>query len=238
MGEVIYNGRSSKDVGLEVETFPEYQAPKRSYEKVHIPGRNGDLLMDGGSWENGVRSYLISIGSFKRPYFEMANSVAEWLNSATSYARLEDSYEPEYYRLAIYTNEFALSNLFNHGGKATIEFDCKPQRFLKIGEDPIVSSEKSFNIQNPTNFKSLPIIKVYGTGSGSLAVGQCQISISDIGDGVTIDSELQDAYMGTTNKNSVLTLQNGFPELDIGLTTIGFSGGVSRLEVTPRWFTL
>ena len=63
MGEIIYNGRSSREFGLEVETFPEYQTPKRSYETVHVPGRNGDLLLDGGSWENGVRSYIVAIGS-------------------------------------------------------------------------------------------------------------------------------------------------------------------------------
>lgn len=238
MGEVIYNGRSSKDVGVEIEAYPDYQTPKRSYETVHVPGRNGDLLFDSGSWENGVRSYIVSAGSYERKYYEMAGALSEWLNSATSYARLEDSYEPEHYRLAIYLNDVTFTNIFNQGGRATIEFNCKPQRFLKSGDVPIVLTTSRSTIQNPTAFASLPIIHVYGSGAGSLAVGQCQLSISDIGDGVTIDSELQDAYQGLTNKNHVLTLQNGFPEMPPGLIGIGFSGGITRLEVIPRWFTL
>ena len=238
MGEIIYNGRSSREFGLEVETFPDYQVPKRSYETVHVPGRNGDLLLDGGSWENGVRSYVVAIGSYEREYFEMANKVAEWLNSTTSYARLEDSYEPEYYRLAIYINEFSLSNLYNHGGDATIEFNCKPQRFLKVGDEPIVISKSDTKIQNPTSFSSLPLIRLYGTGTGNLVVGTHRVTLSEVSDGLTIDSELQDAYNGTANKNSVISLENGFPELGPGLTAIGYSGGITRVEVIPKWFTL
>lgn len=237
MGEIIYNGRSSKEIGLEVETFPSYQTPKRSYEKVHIPGRNGDLLIDNGCWENVSRTYLVSIGSYDRFYYEMMNKVSEWLHSATSYSKLEDSYEPEYYRLGVYLEDFSISNILDQGGKATIEFDCKPQRFLKIGDESIEITETT-ELQNPTGFPSRPVIKVYGTGSGTIVVGNYTIKISDIGSQIIIDSEIQDAYYDKINKNQVITLSNGFPELNKGYTSIGFSGGISKLEVIPKWFTL
>lgn len=237
MGEIIYNGRSSKDIGLEIETFPSYQAPKRSYEKVHIPGRNGDLLIDKGSWENAVRSYSVSIGSYDGDYYEMMNKVSEWLHSATTYTRLEDSYEPECYRLAIYLQEYSMSNIMNQGGKGTIEFDCKPQRFLKTGDNPItITSQTIFH--NPTGFVSLPTISVYGTGSATLVVGDCTVQISEIGGSMAINSEIQDVYWGRTNKNSMVSLPNGFPKLGVGTTTIGFSGGITRAEVIPKWYTL
>lgn len=237
MGEVIYNGRSSKDIGLEVETFPEYEAPKRSYEKIHIPGRNGDLLIDNGCWENVSRKYSVSIGSYDRLYDEMANKVSEWLNSSISYARLEDSYEPEYYRLAVYHGSFSMTNIFNHGGKSTIEFDCKPQRFLKIGDIPI-SVTSTMAINNPTNFESLPIIKIYGSGSGEIVFGTCRVTVTEVGGQLILDCELQDAYLNNTNKNSVIKVPNGFPKMNVGETPIGFSGGVNRLEVIPKWYTL
>lgn len=237
MGWISYNGRSTREIGLEVETFPTYQAPRRSYEKVHIPGRNGDLLIDGGSWENAIREYEVSIGSYSRHYYEMANAVSEWLHSAVSYAVLTDSYESEYYRLAIYLEETSISNLFNHGGKGTIAFDCKPQRFLKSGDVPITIAGQT-TIQNPTGFTALPIINVYGSGSGTLVVGDYTVTISNIGTEIVIDSEIQDAYLGTANKNPMITIPNGFPKLETGLTTIGFSGGITKVEVIPKWFTL
>lgn len=237
MGEIIYNGRSSKDIGLEVETFPSYQTPKRSYDKIHVPGRNGDLLIDKGCWENTVRSYQVSIGSYRRRYDEMMNAISEWLHSSISYVRLEDSYEPDYYRLAVYLEEISMSNLFNHGGKGTIDFDCKPQRFLKSGDVPFTLT-KSAVIQNPTGFPSLPIINVYGTGSGTLIVGDYTVQISNIGNQITIDSEIQDAYLNTTNKNSMISIPKGFPRFGVGQTAISFSGGVNKVEVIPKWFTL
>lgn len=237
MGEIIYNGRSSKEIGLEVETFPSYQAPRRKYETIHVPGRNGDLLLDEGSWENTTRSYEVSIGSFRRHYYEMMNAVSEWLHSSYTYARLEDSYEPEYYRLGVYLEETSMSNIFNHGGKGRIDFNCKPQRFLKIGDYATVVTKDTI-IQNPTRYESLPIIKVYGTGSGTLEVGDCYIQITDIGNEIIIDSEIQDAYLGDQNKNQVISIPKGFPQLSTGQTKISFSGGISKVEVIPKWFTL
>lgn len=241
MGEIIYNGKSSREFGLEVETFPEYQSPKRSYEKVHVPGRNGDLIIDTGCWENAVRTYEVSIGSFTRDYFEMANKTLEWLRSATTYARLEDSYEPDYYRLGVFLEEFLLSNLFNQGGQASISFDCKPQRYLKLGDDPITidQTSKSLTLINPTAFEALPILHVYGTGNGVVNVGgDYSITITDIGTQITIDSEIQDAYYGTVNKNKNIIIPNGFPKLAVGSTSIGYSGGITKVEVIPKWFTL
>lgn len=237
MGEIIYNGKSSKTIGLEVETYPDYQTPRRSYEKIHIPGRNGDLLIDQHSWENATRTYLVSIGSFKKRYDQMMNEVSQWLHSALTYVRLEDSYEPEFYRLAVYLGENSFTNLFNQGGKATIEFDCKPQRFLKEG-DISISVTDTTNLENPTIFTALPIIHVYGAGKGSLTVGNYPVTISEIGTEIVLDSEIQDAYLNTLNKNSMVSLENGFPKLEPGKTPIGFSGGITKVEVIPKWFTL
>lgn len=239
MGEVIYNGQSSKSFNLEVETFPEYHAPKRTYSKVHIPGRNGDLIVDGGCWENVTRTYLFAIGSYDIPYYMFINKLSNWLHSSTTYARLEDSYEPDYYRLAVFLEEATMTNIYNHGSEISVDFDCKPQRFLKIGDEPIVITKSPAAIQNPTGYISKPLIRVYGTGQGVLLVGyDCTVSITDIGDEITLDSDIQDAYSGLANKNSVVKVPDGFPVLGPGTIPIGFSGGIKKVEVIPRWFTL
>lgn len=238
MGEIMYNGRSSKTIGLEVETPPNYRTPRRSYEKLHIPGRNGDLLIDSGSWENVTRTYEVSLAAtYSREYYQVMNSLAEWLLSSNTYARLEDTYEPDYYRMAVYLNEIDISNIFNQAGKATLGFDCKPQRFLKLGDYPITLTSRA-TLANPTRFPSSPIITVYGSGSGTLVVGDYTVTISSIGTQIVIDSEIQDAYYGTTNKNSVVSLPSGFPRINSGVCDVSFSGGITRVEVVPKWYTL
>ena len=237
MGIVTFNGVSSKDLGIQVEHPPGYQTPVKDYDKIHVPGKNGDVVVYKGSYQNVNRTYDIAIGDTERSFTEMANSISEWLNSTDGYTRLEDSYEPEYYRLAIYEESPTITNIFQHGGRATVNFNCKPQRFLKSGDHKIITSVNT-SLKNPTKFSSLPIITVKGSGNAELQVGTYHVSISDVGGYITIDSEIQDCYAGTLNKNPYVTLVNGYPKLAPGINEISFSGGITEVEVIPKWWTL
>lgn len=237
MGFIIFNGISSKDYHIQVEHPPGYDTPERDYEIVHVPGRNGDVIIDKGSYQNKDRSYEIAIGSEDRFFPEMANDISEWLHSAIGYARLEDSYEPEYYRMAVYKEETEIENILFHAGRVTVKFNCKPQRFLKSGDTKIKFSSSGI-LKNPTRHDALPIITVYGSGSGVLNIGGYIVSISEIGDSIVINSEIQDAYKDMENRNSDVTLSNGFPKLVRGTTNISFSGGITSVEVIPKWWTL
>lgn len=245
MGVIVYNGLSSKDFGLEVWQPPDYQIPERDYETIHVPGRDGDLVIDKESYKNTSRSYVVSFGEREKKRFtSLANKLAEWLHSASGYARLEDSYEPEYYRLALYQKQIGVTNIYEKAGYATIEFNCKPQRFLKSGERTIKFAQHSETtnhgyLKNPTGFDSRPIIKVFGTNPGNLTVGKQTIEITSINDYVVIDCELMEVYKEQTNCNSKIKLNgNGFPKLIPGLNKISFSGGITSVEVIPKWWTI
>lgn len=237
MGIVIFNSVSSGDYGIQVEHPPEYQTPAKDYELIHIPGRNGDLVIDNGSYQNVNRSYQIAIGDERRDFTDMANIIAEWLHSASGYARLEDSYEPEYYRMAMFQSELSIENIVQHAGRVTVEFNCKPQRFLKSGEEILQLSSNTV-LRNPTGFDSLPSITVYGSGQGELAVNGQAITISNINGFIVLDSDIQDVYKGSVNRNSDIILHNGFPRFIPGENNIAWRGGITDVEVIPRWWTL
>ena len=237
MGIVMFNGISSLDYGIQVEHPPEYQAPARDYEVIHVPGRNGDLVIDNGSYQNVNRSYQMAIGDKRKDYTSMANAISEWLHSVSGYARLEDSYEPEYYRMAMFQDEISIENIMQHAGRLTVDFNCKPQRFLKSGEE-IIKISKRTTLYNPTGFNSLPCITVYGSGRGVLSIGQHTITISNINGSIVLDSEIQDVYKGTVNRNADVTLNKSFPEFVTGENSIAWSGGITYVEVIPRWWTL
>lgn len=237
MGLIVYNGISSRDYHIQVEHPPGYETPERDYEIIHVPGRNGDLVIDTGAYKNVSRIYEIAVGSYFRHFTPMVNGVAEWLHSASGYARLEDTYEPEYYRLAMYEEATNIENILNQAGRATISFNCKPQRFLKSGDRTIEISNPA-TLYNPTKYVALPIITVKGTGGGTLTVGDYTVTISDMESFVVIDSEMQDAYMGETNMNPYVTLDNGFPKLIAGENKISYTGGITAVEVIPKWWTL
>jgi phage-related protein len=123
----------------------------------------------------------------------------------------------------------------NKAGETMIQFDCMPQRFLISGE-AVVSKTANGYITNPTLFDALPLIVVYGSGSGTLTVGSTVVKISDIATSVTLNCETKRAYNSNTPRDSTITGQ--FPVLVPGRNNIRFTGGVSRVDITPRWWTV
>lgn len=236
MGVITFNSRLSSTFGIQVEQRPNYELPEKDYEIVHVPGKSGDILIDKGSYKNVDRTYNIAIGSKFREFYSMANDIAKWLCSASGYVRLEDTYEPDYYRLATYKGPGNIVNLLGNAGRATISFNCKPQRFLKSGDSVLTISSRSY-INNPTSFTSLPIITVKGTGSGVVYVGAYVIEISSIGISITINSDVQDVYQGSINRNPSVTMSE-FPKMIPGDNYIRYTGGVTSVEITPKWWTI
>ena len=123
----------------------------------------------------------------------------------------------------------------NRAGECKIQFDCMPQRFLKSGETTVTKTANGY-ITNPTQFRALPLIVVYGSGSGTLTVGDYMVEISEIGTSVTLDCEIMRAYNGNTPRDSTIT--GTFPALAPGRNNIRFDGGVTRVDITPRWWTI
>ena len=236
MGIVIFNGISSNDLHIQVQTEPDYDFPEKDYEVTHVPGRNGDIVIDQGSWQNVSRKYNLAMDAGKISYTEVASKLVQWLHSASGYARLEDSYEPDFYRMAMYKDSGSISNIFNKAGQIDVEFTCKPQRYFKSGEaaDIFVASSE---YRNPTDFPAKPLIKIHGSGSGVVGIGAYTVTINDIIDGMIVDSEQQDTYKDQMNCNSKVSITE-YPKLVSGNNTISISGGVTSIEIIPRWWTL
>ena len=234
MGVIIFNNKSSADCRIQVAHPPGYAYPERDYTITHIPGRNGDIIQDNGCYKNVERTYEVSFDAPNEDFATYANAVSAWLHSTTGYARLEDSYEPNYYRMATYQESNIFENLYNQAGTATIVFECKPQRFLKTG-DNIITIQNSLTIMNPTGFEAYPLFKVTGT-SGVLTVNGNSITFSSIDGFVMLDCELQDAYKENINKNS--TISGTFPVLKTGSNTISWTEDITSVTMKPRWWTI
>lgn len=236
MGIVIFNGISSQDLHIQVQTEPDYDFPEKDYEVTHVPGRNGDIVIDQGSWQNVSRKYNLAMDAVKISYTEVASKIVQWLHSASGYARLEDSYEPDFYRMAMYKDSGSITNIYNKAGQIEVEFTCKPQRYFKSGEVADIFTT-STEYRNPTDFPAKPLIKIHGSGLGTVRIGAYTVTINDILDGMIVDSEQQDTYKEQTNCNSRVSIPE-YPKLVSGNNVISISGGVTSIEIIPRWWTL
>lgn len=230
---IFWNGRSSDEFGLYVEYYPPRPVPERKVERVSVPGRSGDIFFPQDAFSNVKQSYDIYISAEARGLPIIADPIVAWL-SVPGYARLEDNYDPEIYRMAMFVGGIDITNIINCFGRATITFDCMPQRWLKSGEIPQHFTNAGALV-NPTGMKALPLITVSGSGAGTLTVGDDTLTLSDC-NGIVLDSEAQNAYRGTENMNA--TVSGDFPVLKAGQTTISWAGGITSIKIVPRWWNL
>ena len=231
--KLVFNGKSSEELGVVIQTTPVYNYPEKDVTSTHVPGRNGDLIIDTGSYKNVSRSYSLALEYPKDTTFiDNAQELMQWLKTAVGYSRLEDDYDPEVYRMARYSASGSLSDIYEEATTLTVQFECKPQRYLKIGELSSKISVPTGSISNPTAYESLPKITFTNLPDDA---GNIMITFSNgeysnivtinslISDSVVIDSYTQEVYDPTTGKSlsSMVNMnENEFPVLKSGETAI------------------
>lgn len=230
---IYFDDQSSADFGVYVEYFPSLVVPAQKYEKVSVPGKNGDLIFPQEAYENVEREYEIYISAKERKLHNVARAVSQWLIKP-GYKRLEDTYEPDVFRMAHCAGGIEIENYFNEFGKATIVFDCMPQKWLKSGEKSVQITNGA-TLTNPTEFPSKPLVKVTGSGNGTLTFNGTTVSLTGISGYLMIDSENMNCYKETANCNNQMS--GKFPMLS-GTTEISWSGNITRVDITPRWYSI
>lgn len=160
-----FDNVSSRTYGVYITGEAVYNAPEREVEMISIPGRNGAFALDKGRFENIEVTY--PAGIFADSETNFADAISEFRNflcSRKGYVRLQDEYNPNEYRMAIYKSGLEVEPAQLKAGEFEITFDCKPQRFLTSGET--TSNVRSGDtITNPTLFEASPLILLRGYGT-------------------------------------------------------------------------
>ena len=228
---VVFGGVSLSDYNAFAFDCNVFEQPSRNLTTVNVPGRNGAIVFDNGNYSDMSRIYRVqTIG------YENAKNLEAAINSVVGYSRLEDEYEDGMFMLARF-DKIAQPRFVGQVSAFSIWFTRKPQKFFKSGEASIEFTDRDVTIYNPTLYDALPLIRVYG--EGDLTIGDDVISISSNPDYIDIDCDLQDAYNGTINMNASLILSNGrFFRLHSGTNNITLGTGITKIVITPRWWTL
>lgn len=240
-GVIVYGGESSSNYGMVVAEAPAYERPKRKETVYTVPGRNGVIIFQDDAWEDVPRPYKVWLAEDANDTLvEKVDAFEAWINSKKGYTRLEDNFEPDVYRLAYYSGGDGFSNELTQYGEATLNFTCRPERFLKTGETPVVvtSSSSPVVIANPTKYTSKPLIYIEargGMGTYTLTIGSKTISAYVV-DYIYIDCERQDAYR-LESENWNTNISGAFPTIEPGNNTVTISRN-GYATITPRYFTI
>lgn len=209
-----FDGIDSKTYGVYITQEAAYGAPERDIELISIAGRNGAYALDKGRFLNTTVTYKAGITATDEASF--AAAIRDFRNALASrrgYCRLEDDYNTDEYRLAVYKSGLEVSARdILKAGEFTIAFDCQPQRFLKSGENEVEVADGG-TITNPTLFESHPLLMVWMNGSnGSITINRYRTAeINDHPIGETLLSHAE-----TANNTPILTVELNTSLLNTG----------------------
>lgn len=238
---ITFDGKSLFDFGVRISGDKTFGGPERDVEEIEIPGRSGTLTLDKKRFKNYTLEYEASILGEDTHDFEIKiDGLRNYLLSKSSYKRLEDTYHPDEYRMAKYVSGFDPEVILLQGAKFTLQFDVKPQRYLKEGEE-VYAFTKTGTITNPTLYNSKPNIRVWG--AGNVGLGNMTIVIlahSNI-PYIDINSEIVDCYYNATNCNKYVQFIPGstelnYPVIEPGTNGVTVGSGITRVEITPNYF--
>jgi phage-related protein len=242
LNETFYlDGIDARSAGIQLQAPIEFSEAVPVVEAQTIPGRNGDLIWETGSYEN--RGASASCFCLQKDVEKAISSAGRFLMKKKGYRRLETSDDPDHYWMARVENSPQIAMRMRTLAPFNIGFDCKPQRFVKAGEIPIVfepvknSPLSLYSIFNEYGQTALPLIKVYGSGKGGLYVGDDFVTINSIDGVLYLDSETQNAYNDNGNQNLNINAPT-FPVLKSGEIQILFVGDIEKVEIIPRWWEL
>ena len=229
----------STDYGMVLTEIHTWDTPVANVSFEPIAGRLDTLTVIDGRMENLDLSFVAWIGDeFKMRYTAFRNAVL----SLKGYQRIFSSTDLRCYRMGLVHQSVKGSPLVNgKSGYVEIHITCKPQRFLLTGQDPVDLAAPGV-ITNPTAFPALPLIRVTGSGAGTLSVAGCTVELLAIDGHVWLDSETMEAYRqdgsrAPENKNGTVVAPE-YPQLKPGGNQITWTGGVTAVEITPRWWEL
>ena len=242
---IRFNGKNSRDYGLIITAYPPINHGAKRGEAYTIAGRNGTFYREDGTFDNYIQPYEVAVIEKNRRADLRASDIATWLMGANGFCRLEDTFEPEIFRMARFAGPLNIEQILGKYGRCTIEFDCLPERWLGSGEEPI-STIYLGNIYNPTPNYARPLIKMSG-GTDTLSItlnGTKVIEVTGQGsnnpviidcDAATITDASGENIMGAA---TFYLPYNEFPKLAPGANTIFFGSNVTAYEITPRWWVL
>ena len=183
--DLVFGTVSANDFGIYISGEGVYNAPERVVELLDVPGRNGALTIDMGHYGNITIEYpAFTFADSQTEFRRKLNAYKNAIMAQVGYQKLSDTYHPDEYRLGMFVEGLDVEPVgYGRSGSFTLRFNCKPQRYLSSGQQPIEVNDGDV-VVNPTLYDAEPLLKVKGYGNISF-------------NGYTI--ELEDGSIGTVN---------------------------------------
>lgn len=221
---MLLNGVDTREYGVRVMNLPPVQVPAKRARLVQVPGRSGFLTDWDGSYEALNKIVGLFYNGAEPDY------VAQRLQEAAR-ATFSNESDKEY-KVYPQVAGTALARVIAKWHRFELPLVCDPLK-REVSPAVVVTDTSPVVLINPGNHKAHPTIKITGTGNVALTVGAQEITLTDIGPGITIDGDMLECYQ-TVNANNKMT--GDFPVIEAGeMVEINWTGMVTRVEIKPNW---
>lgn len=224
----IWNGVNSKTKHIRVNNRVPIVRPEERVEHVTIPGRAGELTQVEG--EDIYNSYIQTvnmevIGAANVPAAEA------WLKGSgvvtfDCQATLQQN--------ARIINAVTFQKISRNLDiwSADVQFYCEPVKGL-IAETDIEVTSSGATLTNPGTLPAFPEIQMEGSGAVSIQIDGKTLVIPSLTSGWTADCANRWICQNGTPQWNAWT--GDFPQIPVGTSTILFTGGITKLTITPHW---
>lgn len=225
MYDVLLDNLSMLSMGVYTAERPAIPTSELELETINVDGRDGDLTRQKGFKDisHTIRFNVLEESNIK-PLMRQVK--AKFMNATT----LQINDDDVYYKI----KKVVIGNIANEVdiyGDFTVTFLFDPFQYQLNVQNIIVTN--SMTITNPGTRFSLPRLRVDGNGAGQITINNEVINLIQINSYLYIDSEIGNAHIGEASMNRYM--EGDFPILAEGNNVITFTGGITRIEIEPRW---
>lgn len=248
MFDMIFNGKSTREMAVAVTTRPSIPAPQMRGEWVDLGGVDGSLLLTDGTYENIEISVPLNYVCPRDKVGLQYRRLKSWIRGAGELSFTDD--HEVYYRVkAAGIAEYERRSRI--GAELQAVFVCDPYAYYKSGKYPIIktfaanNTADSLYIENRYD-EARPIYSVNGSlmANASFTLTVNGNSVSFLRDRLTIDTQRMAVYSDTDTPPGLL---NNVADGDLdglvlapGTNQIKITGNSVdlTLELIPNWRSL
>ena len=251
-----FAGMSTASIsGLLIEAKNIHGLPERDVEKIHVPGRNGDVLVDYGSYQNATVSYSCAVTKYAAlPELARLLTVGQqagWgFTPWRGYQLLRDGWAG-HERLAVHSSQVPMEEIIaNRLLRFNISFDCKPQKYYNRAAVITRSGAGSLTLNRPIGaMASTPRIEIIGSGTVTLALEGQTITLTGLVTPPMSSGEYQwpsaviDCEAMIACRTSAQGIRTNidipqWPQFWQLVHTVSATGGVTQIKIYPRWWSI
>lgn len=225
---ILFNGRTSLDVNLKVESRPSKPSPQKRYEEVDVPGRDGLLYRDKGYGDIEISISFNFISKTPDKWDKDFRRIKKWLlENKDNTLKFSDDLEVFYKvnKVTIETPE----RILRRCGKLNVTFTCDPYTYYTNGKEEVILGGKIYNF----DLISRPIYRIVGEGLLTLNINGKSIK-ANVGQELIIDTDKGLCYRDGIINN--VSLKGNYQDMYLleGENTFSWNNGFD-IYIIPNW---